>query len=69
MKYFVDGNEPRRIDGYAQWRIEDEDGNLLAMCYGPMSATVAATACRELNNETQAKVVDVMKFGKNEKAG
>lgn len=62
---YIDGDSSERINGYAQWKIIDEDGNVLCTCFGPMSALIAATAVREYNNGNASAVVDVLQYDVN----
>lgn len=47
--YYADGNEPIRINGFGQWRVIDETGEVFCMFYGPDSFEAACNYCRDRN--------------------
>lgn len=51
MKYFIDGNTPIDPILGGCWKVLDENGWVLATCYGPASMAVAHAACEKLNSD------------------
>ena len=55
----IDGNSIERVNGYATWRVIDNDGNLICAFYGPMAASAAATFYRACENNTQLSPLEI----------
>ena len=39
----VDGNSTKQQGSYLEWRVLDDENNMVCTFYGPMSASAAAT--------------------------